>query len=196
MINVKKIVQMMLVIRMMLFVMIAVIGCKLYTSVFSVWQFISILFLLIILLDIYDGKLARTTEEPLFIFRHRCLDGLVDKIGNIIALIGFLATERIGYSVFILLAMREFLLLLLGGWAFFNNQTEHIRGDYYGKIYYLLLVIFVFLNFPSNIKVVHPCVNMMFLFMLSVLMVINLGTHGLPFVREMVGKLKRIFQSI
>ena len=196
MVNKKMLVKIMLIMRMLLFIMIAIIGCKLYSSVFSSWQFMGVLFLLIIVLDIYDGKLARATEDSIFIFKHRCLDGVVDKIGNIIALIGFLGTGRIGQSVFVLLAMRELLLLLLGGWAFFNNQIEHIRGDYYGKIYYLLLALFVFLNFPSNIKMVHPSVNMMFLFMLCVLMIINLGTHGLPFVRKMSGKLKRVFLDI
>lgn len=190
----KLVVRLMLGMRMVLFIMIAIIGAKLYYSIWSSWQFLGGIFFLIIILDICDGSVARTTKNDRFIFYHRCLDGIIDKTGNVIALIGFFSTGRVGQLTFTILLMRELLLLLLGGWAFNNNQIQHIRGDISGKIYYLLLALFVFLNFPSNVQGLTQKQNTIFMTLLSILMFINIVKHGMPFMKVLSQKVKCILE--
>lgn len=191
----KIIVSLMLILRFCLFSFVGACGKYIYDSIFSSWQCLGLVFLLIVLLDVYDGKIARACKDKKFIFFHRCADGLIDKMGIVIALIGFLYTGRLEKPIFILLMLREVILLLMGCWAFYNNQKVHIRGDYFGKMYYLVLVAFVFSNFPSNLNGSGAVGKATYVTVFCVLMILNIGTHAIPLIQENVKRTVAFFRN-
>lgn len=190
----KKLPYILVVFRFVLSFYFPICATYFYDTALSSFWYVAFICLIIAFSDIIDGKIARHTLQSNVghIQLHRYCDGVADKLGLTIAIIGLWETDRLCEIVFVFLVVREISLLIIGGVAIRMHNETHIRGTTSGKLYYVVLMAFALLLFPyeSPIVPIHTIeINYIFLPVFIILALFNYNKHIGTYIFDCVKKI-------
>lgn len=165
-----------ILLRFVLLVFIGIIGAFFYNSFFSNAIIVIPILIVIALTDFLDGHIARKKCKE-SIESIRIFDSLSDKIGIIISCIGFYFSHVINPVIFLIILLRELLMLIFGTIIYFSKR--YITGNIWGRIYYAFLLVYIMVIFPSDLMVINNDIDKYFIIIFISICFINVLSHCL-----------------